>query len=315
MRRPSSGASWLMEPLASRELAAFVAAVEAGTVQEAADVLCLTQSAATKRIQALERRLGVKLLVRSRSGVTPTEPGRLLYPEGRRALEALATGERLVASRRTALSLQIAASHTVGEFLLPGWLARLRLEAPDLHPQVDVINSPGVLAKLRGQEAEVGFVEGDNALGGLDCTVVATDEIVVVVSPDHRWRTRTTLRAEDLTQDAYITRELGSGTRAVAERRLSEAGVELTPDLQLASLEGVKRALPGGGFTLISQLAVQAETHSRTLHALRIHDASLQRQLVAVRLRGATAQAGAELFWSFLSRQPCLHAGDGGHSD
>ncbi|MBA2636914.1 MAG: LysR family transcriptional regulator, partial [Solirubrobacterales bacterium] len=45
------------EPLAGRDLVAFVAAVEAGSVQGAADALQLTQSAATKRLQSLERRL------------------------------------------------------------------------------------------------------------------------------------------------------------------------------------------------------------------------------------------------------------------
>ncbi|MCW3046932.1 MAG: hypothetical protein JWO74_1216 [Solirubrobacterales bacterium] len=47
----------LADPLPGRDLAAFVTAVESGTVQGAADALQLTQSAATKRLQALERRV------------------------------------------------------------------------------------------------------------------------------------------------------------------------------------------------------------------------------------------------------------------
>ena len=47
-----------VEPLDAGQLAAFVAAVDAGSVSAAADALELTQSAATKRIAALERRLG-----------------------------------------------------------------------------------------------------------------------------------------------------------------------------------------------------------------------------------------------------------------
>lgn len=63
-------------PLPGSELAAFVAAVEAGSVHGAADALQLTQSAVTKRILTLEQRVGGRLLERGRFGVRPTELGR-----------------------------------------------------------------------------------------------------------------------------------------------------------------------------------------------------------------------------------------------
>ena len=133
------------DPLSSRELAAFAAAVETGSVQGASEALDLTQSATTKRIQALERRLGVALLHRGRHGVRPTEEGMALYPEARRGLDALALAEGAVATHRATRPLRIAASHTVGEALLPTWLTTFRVELPGLHPQVDVVNSPGAI--------------------------------------------------------------------------------------------------------------------------------------------------------------------------
>lgn len=111
-----------------------MAAVESGTVNGAADALDLTQSAVTKRIQALERRLGAELLRRGRLGVRPTEEGRALYPEAKQALVALAGAEDVVVElrERRGRFLSLAASHTIGEFLLPGWLAAFRREAPDV---------------------------------------------------------------------------------------------------------------------------------------------------------------------------------------
>src|ERR1700710_3074101 len=100
------------DPLSSRELAAFVSAVETGSVQGASEALDLTQSATTKRIQALERRLGVSLLVRGRLGVRPTDEGMALYPEARRGLDALALAERAVATHSEARPLRISASLT-----------------------------------------------------------------------------------------------------------------------------------------------------------------------------------------------------------
>src|SRR6185312_13685197 len=92
-----SGVTVTPDPLSGRELAAFVAAVDAHTLHAAADTLALTQSAVTKRVAALERRVGQKLLERGRSGVRPTAAGRALYPEARAALAALERARRALA--------------------------------------------------------------------------------------------------------------------------------------------------------------------------------------------------------------------------
>ena len=112
------------EPLSGPELAAFVAAFEAASLHGAADALTLTQSAVTKRLQSLERRLGGRLFERGRFGVRPTAFGQALYPSARHALDALdAVADAAEAAlAHGASELRLAASLTVGEFLLPGWL-------------------------------------------------------------------------------------------------------------------------------------------------------------------------------------------------
>ena len=288
------------EPISSRDLAAFAAAVEAGSVQGASEALDLTQSAATKRIQALERRLGVSLLIRSRTGVRPSAEGQALYPEARRALDALASAERSVVAGAAAQPLRLVASHTVGECLLPGWLARFRGAAPDLHPQVAVVNSPATIAAVREEEAEVGFVEGLDTLDGLEAKPVARDEIVLVVASGHRWARRRSVRAEELTKERYISRESGSGTRAVADARLADVGVSLEPDLSLASLEAVKRSLASGGFTLISRLALEPEAAAGPLVAVPIKDLVIDRSLIAIRRQGGRPRDAGARFWDWL---------------
>lgn len=289
-----------MDPLSARELAAFVAAVETGSVQGASEALDLTQSAATKRIQALERRLGTDLLVRGRGGVRPTEQGRALYPEARRALDALLAAERAVSASAAAQPLRIAASHTVGECLLPAWLGSFRALAEDLRPQVDVVNSPAAIRAVRGGEAEVGFVEGLDPLDGLEAKPVARDEIVLVVAAGHRWARRRSVRPRELSGERYVSRESGSGTRAVADARLGELGVGLEPDLAVASLEGVKRSLDGGGFALISRLALEPDLAAGRLAAVPIEGLRIERELLAVRSGGGRRREPARRFWGWL---------------
>jgi DNA-binding transcriptional LysR family regulator len=287
------------DPLSGRELAAFVAAVDARTLYAAADALSLTQSAVTKRIAALERRVGRPLLERGRSGVRPTAAGRALYPEARAALAALDRARRSVSDADPTSALQVAASHTVAGYLLPGWLAGFRAERGTLRIAVEVVNSPGVLAAVREGRAELGFVEGIDSLDGLESQMLLTDELECVVRPGHRFARRRLIRPAELLDEPWIAREAASGTRAVAERALRERGIVLVPALEAASTEGLKRAVLGGGFALLSRLAVEEELANGSLAAVPVPDLDLRRELRAVRVPG---QAGAATqLWEWLA--------------
>jgi DNA-binding transcriptional LysR family regulator len=289
------------EPLSGRDLAAFVAAVETGSVQGAAEALALTQSAATKRIRALEARVGATLLERGRFGARPTQTGRLLYPEARAALDALARAESVLLGERDRTPvLALAASHTIGEFLLPGWLSAFRAAGEDVRARVDVINSAAVLAAVRAGEAEIGFVEGLDRLDGLDALDLLRDEIVAVVAPGHPWARRRAVPLAALSREPFLTREAGSGTRAVAVSALAEAGVALQPSLEAASSQSLKRAVLDGGFTLISRRAVEAEVQAGTLRALPVSGVELVRVLRAVRRTRPALPAAAQRLWDWL---------------
>jgi DNA-binding transcriptional LysR family regulator len=304
------GATSAANPLPGSELAAFVAAVEAGSVQGAADALQLTQSAVTKRIQAFERRVGGTLLERGRFGVRPTELGRVVYLPAKRALQQLESVAQAVdlSHGRSNVDLRLSASHTIGEFLLPGWLAEFRDDHPAVHPLLEIVNSRGVLDAIRENRSEIGFVEGLDSLEGIEALTVARDELVVVVAAEHRWARRRWIAARDLATEPYLSREAASGTRAVAAAALHAAGVELAPTLQAASAQSLKRALTAGGFTLMSRLAIEAEERAGTLAGLRVRGLDLKRELCAVRRRRPAAIGAARKFWRWLDKRPASAA-------
>jgi DNA-binding transcriptional LysR family regulator len=303
LRRPMlSGAE--TEPLSGRDLVAFAAAVESASVHGAADGLGLTQSAVSKRIQSLERRTGVTLLERGGLGVRPTEAGRALYPEAKQALAALEHAAAVVAeaSETARHDLRVAASHTIGEFLLPGWLAAFRSDVHDarLHIQVDVVNSPGVLSELRAGAVEIGFVEGLDSVAGLKALTLMRDELVVVVAADHRWARRRELRASELALEPYLARERDSGTRAVAAAALAREGITLEPALETPSIQGLKRAVLDGGFTVMSDTTVRSEVKAGVLRTVRVRNVPLDRRLRAVRRRPTPPPGPARRLWRWL---------------
>ncbi len=73
----------------------FIAVVEAGRFQDTAADLSITQQAVSKRIAALEKDLGVRLLTRTARGARLTIDGQAFLPHARELLRA---AERAVVS-------------------------------------------------------------------------------------------------------------------------------------------------------------------------------------------------------------------------
>src|SRR5713101_349204 len=96
-----------MDRLAGME--AFIRVIEAGSFSGAAKQLRVGQPAVSKTIAQLEDRLGVRLLLRSTHGLTPTEAGRNFYERAKRSIEEAEEAE-LAAAPRAASSASSASS-------------------------------------------------------------------------------------------------------------------------------------------------------------------------------------------------------------
>ncbi|MEU7647211.1 LysR family transcriptional regulator [Streptomyces huasconensis] len=77
-------------------LRTFVAVAETGQFQAAADELGISQQAASKRIAALERHVGVTLLVRTSRGSRPSLDGQVFLPHAKKVLGAIKQAEQAV---------------------------------------------------------------------------------------------------------------------------------------------------------------------------------------------------------------------------
>ncbi|WP_414169708.1 LysR family transcriptional regulator [Streptoverticillium reticulum] len=276
-------------PLAHRvpdfgALELLLAVARLGSLGRAARELGITQPAASGRIRSMERLLGVALVERSPRGSRLTDAGVLVTDWARRiveAAEAFDAGAQALRGRRDS-RLRVAASMTIAEYLLPGWLVALRAERPGTAVSLLAGNSAAVAERLLAGEADLGFVEGLDVPAGLDGVVVGHDRLVVVAPPGHPWaRRRSPLGAGELAATPLILRERGSGTRQVLDAALG--GVTAAPLLELASTTAVKSAVVGGaGPSVLSELAVGEELASGRLVEIQVAGLALRRALRAV---------------------------------
>ncbi|MFB9376330.1 LysR family transcriptional regulator [Kineococcus gynurae] len=282
--------------LTSLEL--LLAVDETGSFGQAALRHGVTQPAVSARLARMERQVGVRLLDRGPRGARVTREGALLVVWAREVLAAAGALDAGIASLRAdhGTRLRVAASLTVAEYLLPQWLVRLAAEHPETAVSLEPVNSAEVLRRVRDARVDLGFVEGPDVPEGVDSTVVAHDELRVVVAPSHPWRRRRArpLTAVELARVRLVQREPHSGTRTALEGALRTAltaageDVDLAPPLlELASTSAVRSAaLTGAGPAVLSALAVADDVRGGRLVALPVAGVDLRRALRAVWPRG-----------------------------
>ncbi|MFE4667648.1 LysR family transcriptional regulator [Streptomyces sp. NPDC056716] len=261
----------------------LLAVARLGSLGAAARATGISQPAASSRLRSMERQLGVALLDRSPRGSRLTDAGALVTDWARRvveAAEAFDAGAQALRDRRDS-RLRVAASMTIAEYLLPGWLLALRVQRPDTAVSLLAGNSATVAERLLADEADLGFVEGLSVPSGLDSVVVAHDQLVVVTAPTHPWaRRRTPLSPAELAATPLVLREQGSGTRQVLDAAL---GGLARPLLELSSTTAVKSSAVGGaGPAVLSELAVLEELTTRRLTSVPVAGVRLRRDLRAV---------------------------------
>ncbi len=284
-----------------RALELLSAVARTGSLGSAAAELGISQQAASSRLRTMEGLVGESLVVRTRRGSGLTSTGELVVQWAARVLEAaeeLDAGITALRSDRRG-HLAVAASLTIAEHLLPGWLVAVRAEQQQLgQPPTDITmtatNSERVAALVASGEVDLGFVEGPAAPPGLQHRLVGTDELVVVVGPSHPWalRSRRRVTAATLAATPLVVREKGSGTRSVLERAL--AGLPTAPPaLELSSTAAVRSAVAAGaGPAALGAHTVRDDEATGRLVRIAVSGVDLTRRLHAVWRGGAHPPQG-----------------------
>lgn len=258
------------------QLRVFVAVAERQHVTRAARELNLAQSAASAAIAALEGRHGAKLFHRVGRGIELTEAGRLFLGEARAVL-ARAEAAELALAELSGLergTLAVQASQTIASYWLPRHLVAFRRAYPRIGVRLAMGNTAQVAAAVHEGAAELGFVEGAVGDPALSSTMIARDQMVLVVGHAHPWAERDRIGAADLTGSEWVLREPGSGTRSAFEAALQGFGLApgaLTVALELPSNEAVRAAVEAGmGATVISASVAAPHLEAGLLHQVAL---------------------------------------------
>jgi DNA-binding transcriptional LysR family regulator len=213
----------------TRDLEAFVAVVETGSVVAASAKLHLTQPAVTRRIQSLERMLGVPLLDRPSKPLKPTMDGRHVYELGRRLL-------RSIDELRCAVSadaefngeFRLGVAPFVADTALAGPLDRLRVVHPAMRLQVVSDWSPALINMVvsgRLDAAAVYMPSDEEVPREIHAERLSEQVYVVVVRRGAKLDGRVKLK--QLKGMPWVLNQDGCGFRSLIRRAHERAGLNL----------------------------------------------------------------------------------------
>ena len=172
----------MRDPRFAEHLAVYVDVVRTGSFSAASRRRAVTPSAVVRQVDALEKDLGVPLLVRSTRALSLTDAGRHLFERAQRLLDDLADTHAEVAAFDGAVSgtLRIACFPTFGKRYVIPVLPSLAREYPSLHVELDLTER---LADPVAERLDLVVRMGDLQDSTLIATRLAPLDRIIVASP------------------------------------------------------------------------------------------------------------------------------------
>lgn len=277
-----------------RLLEVFAATARFGSTRAAADQVARSQSAASAALAELEDVLGAPLFDRVGRRLILNENGRALLPRATALLDQAMQVERLFGSGQ-GVPLRVAASLSIGEYLLPDLLARWKMHAAS-PVELVIGNTREVVAAVAAFDVDIGFIEGPQTHPQLVVRPWRSDELVIVAAPQHPLAGRS-VSLRQLREAAWALREPGSGTREMTDCWLIERIGPLRVEFELGSPEAVKRLVAAGAaLGCLPREVVARELAQGTLAELATTLPRATRRLAIVLHRDKHLGPGAEDF-------------------
>ncbi len=230
-----------MDRLSSMET--FVAAVEAGSLSAAARQLNVGQPAVSKSITQLEERLGVRLLLRSARGLTPTEAGANYYENARRAMEEESRADHSARGESASLTgrLRFSAATTFARLHIVPRLPEFLAAHPEL--SVDVVLDDSDINLLE-EGIDVALRMGTLIDSAMTARRIAQSPRIAVATPAYLAVAGEPRLPRDLRAHQVVAYSPRGGDMAWPFRRgEEEVVIKVKGRLQPTAAEGVRAAV------------------------------------------------------------------------
>jgi LysR family transcriptional regulator, low CO2-responsive transcriptional regulator len=291
-----------MRNLSLRHIETLQAIAEAGSLVQAASALNMTPAALTARVKGLEEAVELKLFDRTAAGMRLTKAGEA-------ALEAARNVDRAVrdfADAMAAISTGEGGRLSVGavstaKYFAPKLIAAFAKARPKVELRFLIGNRDATVESLRSGEVEIALSGRPPRDMAVETFPLGPHPYVLVAPPDHCLAGKRGLSRTDLAGEAFLFREVGSGTRSLFDAFIGETTIKRVQlGMELGSNETIKQAVMAGlGIALLSAHTIAAEVQTGRLVCLDVEGLPIVRQWYVINRTDRALSPAARAFRDF----------------
>jgi DNA-binding transcriptional LysR family regulator len=262
-------------------LRVFLTVATERSFSRAGEKLLRTQPAISLAVQRLEMELGEKLLDRTGRELVLTDAGKIVLEYCRRFENLERELENALAELRdmAAGRLSIGANESTALYLLKHIEAYRRLY-PKVKVQVRRALSSKIPAQLIDGDLEMGVISFDPEDDRLEATVIYTDHLSFVVSPQHRFAARSSISIKELGMETFVAHNVISPYRDVVVRAFQRSKVPLNMDVEMPTVETIRRMVQRNeGVAFLPKMCVEQEIEQGLLSEVEVEELRVERKI------------------------------------
>jgi LysR family hydrogen peroxide-inducible transcriptional activator len=244
-----------------KDLKYLVALADTGHFGRAAERTFVSQPTLSAQLKKLEEYLGVTLVERQPKNLQLTDVGKQVVIRARRML---AEEEEIISLARHNMDpfagkLKMALIPTIGPYLLPRVMRKIRKALPHLGLMLYEHQTEPLLKRLRDGEIDVGIMALPIEQDGLETRVLYAEAFTVALPTQHPLAAKGSIKVSDLKGQTLLLLEDGHCLRDQALEVCSRIEVREAEDFRATSLETLRQMVIAGlGITLLPETAVES---------------------------------------------------------
>jgi DNA-binding transcriptional LysR family regulator len=284
------------------QLTVFETTARHGSFTRAAEELFITQPTVSSQIKQLTKAVGLPLFEQLGKRLYLTEAGKELLATCHDIFERLDNFKMKIADLKGTKQgkLEIAAI-TTAKYFIPRLLGSFCRQYPGVDISLNVTNHQQIQRLMMENQDDLYIMSQPPEDIDL-CTQPFLDNPLVVLAPrSHPLVGCHNVPIQRLSDEPFIMRETGSGTRQAVQQLFAQHNVSVKVRLELGSNEAIKQAIAGGlGISVLSQHSVFAEGALGELAILDVQHFPIQRRWYVAYLAGKQLSVIAQTFLEYL---------------
>jgi LysR family transcriptional regulator, low CO2-responsive transcriptional regulator len=268
-------------PIDSRQLRAFVSLARHGSFTVAAKELCLTQSAVSHSMRALEEDLGCRLFDRMGKKILLTLAGEQLLPHAEEILKRMEKARSGVTklSQWGQSKLRVCASTTACQYILPGVIRDFQKTFPKVQLNIEPGDTTEAVDLLDQRSIDCAICLEPNREERFEFRPLFSDELLFLVGAEHPWARQGRVERNEIPDQNYVLYNKGTYTFELIEKYFRDEHIALNTVIELRSMEAIKELVKAGiGISILAPWVAEKEIAERSLSAFPLGKRKLKRQ-------------------------------------